>query len=271
MAAVTEAMRKALDAETDSGDLLARVERDLERRGYALPGSPEGEPERCARCGGLKHDRDHKRNSDAVCRCGGRMSRLRGYLDAADPAAGMTLDSLDASEPTLAAALAEARKIVSGERSRGMLLLGPPGQGKTHLMVGLGRELLEAGREAGYYNVARLVARVQDTYGDSLGAPGESRRAIIESVVSREVVLLDDLGKEHVSSNVESIVYELVDALHTAGTTLMVSTNVPTTKSVSYRGSTLSERYDEAVRSRLGAMCERFVLKGEDRRRTAWE
>lgn len=184
----------------------------------------------------------------------------------------MTLGALDSSEPTVAAALDAARGIVAGERRRGMLLMGPPGLGKTHLMVGTGRALLGRDRDAGYHNVARLVPRVQDTYGErGDGEVGKTRRAVIESVASHEVVLLDDLGKEHASTNVESIVYELVDALHTAGVTLIASTNVPAAKAEGYRGPTLSERYDEAVRSRLKAMCERFVVRGKDRRREAWE
>ena len=268
MAAIAEAMKNALGESPH--DLLARVERDLERRGYALSQVRREEPERCSRCGGLRHDRDHELSSDAVCRCGGRTRRLRGYLDAVDAGRRMTLDSLDASEPTLAAALGESRGIAIGERRRGMLLMEPPGRGKTHLMVGLGRELLGRERDAGYYNVVRLVSRVQDTYGEHSGV-GDTRRAIVESVASHEVVLLDDLGKEHASTNVESIVYELFDALYAARVTLVVATNVPAARGEGYRGPTLSERYDEAVRSRLRAMCERFVVKGEDRRQTAWE
>ena len=84
-------------------------------------------------------------------------------------------------------------------------------------------------------------------------------------------MLLDDLGKEHASPNVESIVYELFDALHAARVTLVAATNVPATREEGYRGPTLSDRYDEAVRSRLRAMCERFVVRGEDRRRETWE
>jgi DNA replication protein DnaC len=270
MAAIAEAMRGALGE--DPHDLLSRVERELGRRGYRLP-DPPGEPtvtERCGRCGGLK-DEDAAAalgNGARVCRCGGRKRRLLSYLDAADPERRMTLDALDTSEPTAAAALAVARDIVAGRRRRGMLLMGLPGVGKSHLLVGLGRALLERDRDAGYYNVVRLVSRIQDSYGEH---GGETRSAIIESVASHEVVLLDDLGKEHASANVDSIIYELVDFLHVARVTLVVATNVPVTRDDGYRGPTLSERYDGAVRSRIRAMCERFVLKGEDRRREAWE
>lgn len=268
MAGIAEAVRVALE-NNPTGDVAARIECELDARDLRGDTEDRGhEPERCGRCGGLRRERDHESYSDRVCRCGGRKERMLSYLDAADPERRMTLDALDASEPTMAAALTVARGIVSGDRKRGLLLMGLPGRGKTHLMVGVGRKLLEHNRDAGYYNVVRLISRIQDSYSDF---EGETRRAIINSVASHEVVLLDDFGKEHASTNVESIIYELFDAIHVARTTLVVATNVPVTKNETYRGSTLSDRYDEAVRSRLRVMCERFIVKGEDRRRETWE
>jgi len=264
MSAAFEAVRGIL-AEGMPGDLAGRIGGELARRGLAEEAGAA--PERCGACGGLKHERDHERNSERVCRCGGRRARLLSYLDAVDPERRMDLGSLDASEPTLAGALEAARGILAGERRRGMLLMGLPGRGKTRLMVGLGRALLERDRDAGYYNAVRLVSRVQDSYGDH---GGETRRAILESVASRDVVLLDDLGKEHASTDAESIVYELFDALYVARRTLVVATNLPTRRGEGYRGPVLPERYDEAVRSRLRAMCERFVVGGEDRRGSTW-
>ena len=268
MAGIVETVREALE-NNPTEDLAGRIERELETRG--LRGDSEDrrrEPECCGRCGGLLRESDHENNSDRVCRCGGRKERMLSYLDTADPDRRMTLDTLDAADRTISVTLAAAREIVTGERKRGMLLMGLPGRGKTHLMVGMGRALLERDRDAGYYNVVRLISRIQDSYSDY---SGETRRAIIEAVASHEVVLLDDFGKEHGSTNVESIVYELFDALHIARVTLIISTNVPAAKGEGYRGLTLPERYDEAVRSRLRAMCERFVVKGEDHRREAWE
>ncbi len=268
MAGIAETVKSVL-AGTATGDLAERVERELAARGlYEAVGDEPREPEHCGGCGGLTRERDHERNSDRVCRCGGRRQRLLSYLDAADPEGRMTLDTLDTSEPTMAVVVGEASRIASGERKRGMLLMGMPGRGKTHLLVGTGRVLLAHDRDAGYYNFVHLISRIQDSYSDFAG---ETRRSIVESVASHEVVLLDDLGKEHSSTNVESIVYELFDALYAARVTLVVATNVPATRDADYRGPTLSERYDEAVRSRLRAMCGRFVVKGEDRRREVWE
>jgi DNA replication protein DnaC len=268
MAAAFEAVRGVL-SESATGNLAERIEGELAKRGLVEEAGVNGaEPERCGPCGGLKHERDHEHNSERVCRCGGRRGRLLAYLDAVDPERRMVLGSIDASEPTLARALEAARGILAGERRRGLLLMGLPGRGKTHVMIGLGRALLQRDRDAGYYNAVRLVSRIQDSYGDH---GGETRRAIVESVASHEVALLDDLGKEHASTDAGSIVYELFDALYAARRTLVVATNVPTRRGEGYRGPTLSERYDEAVRSRLRSMCGRFVVRGEDRRGTAWE
>lgn len=252
------------------------LKRELQRRGYHelaksidAPEEPLPEPERCERCGGVK-DEEHPAFDRGACRCGGRSRRLLSYLDAVDPDRRMTLDTAERDNESVQEALGKICAILEGTRERGLFLLGLPGRGKTHLMVGLGRALLERDRDAGYYNVARLVSRIQASYSAKDG-DRETRRAIVEGVASHEVVLLDDLGKEHSSPDAQSIVYELVDSLYVAGRTLVVSTNVPTKKTEGYDGPILGERYDEAVRSRLKAMCERLPLKGEDRRVSAWE
>lgn len=217
MCSIVEAVRGSLEVRP-TGDVAARIEHELEARGLRRVAEDSGgEPERCGRCGGLRRECDHQSYSDRVCRCGGRKERMLSCLDAVDPDRRMILDALAVSEPTMSEAVEAANEIVSGERKRGMLLMGLPGRGKTHLMVVMGRVLLEHDRDVGYYNVVRLISRIQDSYSDF---EGETRRAIINSVASHEVVLLDDFGKEHASTNVESILYELFDALHVARTTL---------------------------------------------------
>lgn len=211
--------------------------------------------ETCEVCGGSKGAWApvHKR----FCSCERLIERGYEQLAAVDPEEGMSFDALEGSHPTLARAARLALAAARGKGGRGVAMFGRPGRGKSHVAVAACREALRRGMVAGYYDIAELVDRVQDTY-----SPHETgtRRMVIEGVARRRLVVLDDLGKEHRSSNVDSILYELVNALYVGRSTLLLCSNLPAD---AYR-----ERYDEAVRSRIAGMCEVVVVAGEDRRRS---
>lgn len=210
--------------------------------------------ETCDVCGGSKggwapvHGR--------FCSCERLIERGFSQLSAVDPDGAMLFDALADPHPTLERATGFALAAAGGSSSRGVALFGRPGVGKTHVAVAACREALSRGVVAGYHNMVELVSRIQDTY-----SPHEegTRRAVIGGVAKRRFVVLDDLGKEHRSANVDSIVYELVDALYVGRSRLVLCSNLP---AEAYR-----ERYDEAVRSRIAGMCEVAVVAGEDRRR----
>lgn len=207
--------------------------------------------ETCERCGGFVHD--EAPGEGKHCRCDSRLRRCRELVEAADPGGRMTFENMDGGHPTQLRAAKLARAVALDEW-QGLGMFGTPGTGKTHTAVAAVRLALSQGVEAGFYNVVEFVARVQDTYS------GEgSRSAILESVGKREMVVLDDLGKEHRSPNVESIVYELVDKLYRAKRRLVVCSNLTP--------DAYAERYDDAVRSRIAGMCEFVAVKGQDRRR----
>lgn len=195
------------------------------------------------------------------CKCGSRRSEVGKALRQVDPEARMLFQNLKAQDETMRAAALALSEIGSCIRERGVLMMGLPGRGKTHLAVATVRMAMARGKLAGFFNVAELVSRIQSTYGyeDSR----QTRRGIIEDVISHEVIVLDDLGKEHKSADVQGIIYELIDGIYRAKRTVIICSNLPGTEFV--------ERYDDAVRSRLLGMSERFVIKGEDRRLAEWE
>ena len=214
--------------------------------------------ELCPSCGGLVHD-----DSEAErprCRCAGALSRCQQRVDRADPGGRMTFDRIDRLmvEPSLARATALAEKVAAGER-RGLAMFGPPGVGKTHVAVAACRAAISRRVTAEYRNVVELVGRVQATYGHGL-EDGETRADVIAQVAARDLVVLDDLGKERTSEDVQTIVYELVDAIHRSGARLVVCSNLS--------GAEYRSRYDEAVTSRIAGVCEIVPVLGEDRRRS---
>lgn len=210
--------------------------------------------ERCG-CGGLVHD-DSEADGPR-CRCDGALRRCRRQVDAADPAGRMTFRGLDPDgDPSVRTAAAAARRVASGEQ-RGLAMFGPPGTGKTHVSVAACRLALSRRSTAGFHNVVELVSRVQETYGRG---GDDTRSSVIAEVTGRDLIVLDDLGKERDTGDVRTIVYELVDAIYRSGKRLIVCSNLG--------GEEYRARYDEAVTSRIAGICERLPVLGADRRRS---
>ena len=215
----------------------------------------------CERCGGAESAGVIWGAHTRKCDCSQRFGIAHDAIRRIDPEAEMTFENLANPNPSVEDAARKLESLAEGERERGVFMFGLPGRGKTHLSVATARRLLRRGRLVGVYNLAGLVGRIQDTYGYDDSA--ESRSKIIREVTTNDIVILDDIGKEHRSSNVESIVYELVDGLYNARIPVIASSNLP--------GKDFVSRYDGAVLSRLGGMCEKLVIKGDDRRASKWE
>lgn len=221
----------------------------------ADPGEARNSDEVCGRCGGLVHDDSEAEGKR--CRCDGALSRCREHVERADPRGVMIFESLETkADPSLRRAADIARRVAAGE-VQGLAMFGTPGNGKTHTAVAACRLALSHRITAGYYNVVEFIGRVQETYGRDWHA--ETRASVIAQVASREVVVLDDLGKERSSEDIASIIYELVNAVYCSGRRLIVCSNLD--------AGAYKDRYDEAVASRIAGMCEIVAVTGDDRRR----
>lgn len=271
---IAAAVRRARErSAADPGDFAhppeeydpANVVEMPKRKGQKRKVFTEADNVHCGRCYGVEGPvvvGNHER-----CRCPGLFAKQRGVLSGVDPEGRVALDEAEDVHDTLRPVLRACEEIADGKRTRGLILFGKPGVGKTFAAISAVRAALEAGRLAGYFNVADLVSRVQATYGES----PESRASIVAEVALHEIAVLDDLGKEHSSANVESIVYELIDTLYRRGRTMIVCSNLPAKSKNPGDPKGFTERYDDAVRSRLAGSCEMFVVRGEDRRLAQWD
>ncbi len=157
-----------------------------------------------------------------------------------------------------------AREFPLTEKS-GLLFMGAPGVGKTHLATAVLRVLLDRGFEGRFFDYQTLLEKIRSGYDP---ASGSSAREAYEAVLETEVVLLDDLGAHRVSDWVEDTVAAVINHRYNQSKATIVTTNLPdpdlgdrtadkdpATGHYSLR-DTLTQRIGARSRSRLFEMCK---------------
>jgi DNA replication protein DnaC len=99
-------------------------------------------------------------------------------------------------------ALAEGHEWL--ERGANVLLFGPPGVGKSHLVCGLGHALIEAGRRVLFTRCSDLVQRLQAARRD-LRLPQE-----LAKLDRFDLLILDDLSYVRRDQAETSVLFELI-------------------------------------------------------------
>jgi len=110
-----------------------------------------------------------------------------------------------------------------GFRQSGLLFVGPPGVGKTHLAVGVLVELTERYRVHGRFaEFTSLIHQIQATFDP--GSP-ESKREILDPLMGAELVVLDELGAQQMTPWVRDILYLIINHRYTRQLPTIFTTN----------------------------------------------
>ena len=144
---------------------------------------------------------------------------------------------------------------------KGLVLYGPHGVGKTHLAVGILKEVIRTKGGRGYFFETReLLKLVRDTYNRSTE---ETEMEVLAPVLDADLLVLDDLGAEKTSEWVQETLGLVVNTRYNAKrATIFTSNLVDSPDNTDPQGFIF--QLGARTRSRLMEMCDWVEIQGAD-------
>jgi DNA replication protein DnaC len=209
--------REGWSVSAESGGGIARA--------AVLPGPP------CPWCGGVGR-REVEINGVwrvGKCRCQRVADRVALFNAAGVPArhADSTMESFRHDVPSPNHAVRPVRAWLDafrpGQEGRGLVLWGPPGRGKTHLMVAAVRELVfRYGVAARFIEFTHLLSRIREGIDRNDG-----EATTLTPLVNVPVLAVDELGKGRKTDWELAIIDEIITRRYNSGGILLATTNFP--------------------------------------------
>lgn len=153
---------------------------------------------------------------------------------------------------TVASNYVQALRARKFKNEFGLFLGGARGVGKTHIAAAITREAILAGIPSRFENFPRALLKIKKTFGSNDG-PDEAD--LIQRTSSSPFLVLDDIGKETLSSWARTTTYLIINEREFEGLPFVITSNLFLDE--------IAEQYDDAIASRIDGTCRIIELDRE--------
>ncbi len=154
----------------------------------------------------------------------------------------------------------------------GLLIIGKIGTGKTHLAVGITKDLISRGVPCLFYDYRELLKEIQNSYNATVQT---TELDVLRPVFEIDVLVLDELGAVKPTEWVWDTVSLILNTRYNNNRTTIITTNFEDQPAAGSNGAasparaasraeTLGDRIGERMRSRLHEMCRVIKMEGDD-------
>jgi len=212
--------------------------------------------------------------------CFGLRKRLRLLNDSGVPGkfVGATLEIYQPVGLQNKKALSRAKdflkdiKSAPGKSHRGLLFMGGPGLGKTHLVVSVLKNLiLEKGVDGKFVDFFQLLSDIRHGYSHD-----QSEMSLIEPYLKSRVLIIDELAKGRNNEWEQTILDQFISSRYNAADKITLFTTNYTdgnsessdinSRIIPFQRQSLAEKVGDRIFSRLTQMCDFIKMEGGDYR-----
>ena len=247
----------------------------------------------CSKCGGVGWIIVERANVSGAepceCRSQGRAERMEGRAQIPPLYQHASFDNFVVPGPDNPIARRELTNVLlavknfvrdfPNENRPGLLFIGEPGTGKTHLAAAALGELIRRYRVRGrFIDFTSLLYQIQSTFD---AGTAETKRSVLDPVVSTEVLVIDELGAQKPTAWVSEVLYLILNGRYTRRLPTLFTTNyhleaaapsgspgnpLDRGASPSPQHDLLSSRIPALLVSRLWEMARPVVIESDDYR-----
>ena len=137
--------------------------------------------------------------------------------------------------------------------SASLFFLGKTGVGKTHISLSIAKRVTELGFTVAYGSLINYMRIIEKEH---FGRAESSETDTLQTLISADLLILDDLGSEFRTGFTESALYNIINS--------RINLGIPTIISSNLSAEELQKTYNDRIISRIFGVFTTLMFVGED-------